>query len=102
MNSRGLVPLNVLASFNRVKSLTNGDYNLFLEACRWAPSAEVIGDRIRPRVGWETWVLPPADRLPAGNDVATVETESIPKFNAAAAVPFVPKSEATNASNPDQ
>ncbi|ANB13081.1 Sro9p [Sugiyamaella lignohabitans] len=104
MNSDGLVPLSVLANFNRVKALTNGDYNFFFEAASWAPSAQVIGDRIRPRIGWETWVLPVNDRLPGGLEELprfqpiVQEEEQAPKFNAAAAVPFVPKSKSNSTS----
>jgi hypothetical protein len=101
MNSDGLFPISLLASFNRVRSLTNGDLNLLKEACRWAPSAEIVGNRIRPRIGWDNWVLPVGDRLESGkveddDEEPIVNNQSNDKlvFNAAAAVPFVPKSEA--------
>ncbi|ODQ68609.1 hypothetical protein NADFUDRAFT_68786 [Nadsonia fulvescens var. elongata DSM 6958] len=68
MNSMGLFPLATLANFNRVKSLTGGDYNLLFEATKWCANLEVIGDRIRPKLHWDQWVLPMAERLPAGSD----------------------------------
>lgn len=94
MNSNGWIPLNILASFNRLKALTGGDFNLFLEATNWAPSVEVIGDKIRAAHKWEQWILPASDRLPAGKDE---EAPAPPKlvFNPAQAAPFVPKSETT-------
>lgn len=101
MNSKGLVSLNLMASFNRVKSLTNGDKSMLYEACKWAPSCEIIGNKIRPKVNWETWVLPPADRLPGGLDESdesdqqfdenTQDDASKLSFKPANAVPFVPK-----------
>jgi la-related protein 1 len=96
MNSQGLIPLSTLASFNRMKALTNGNFQLVLDACKWAPSADLVGDRVRPKFNWEAWVMPFEERLPAGKDetVAEIpEIDQVPKFNAAAAVPFVPKIE---------
>lgn len=97
MNSKGFIPLSILAGFNRVRMLTGGDINLLLEACNWAPSAELLNSKIRPRHGWENWVLPLKERDSAGldedsNPNTTTEDEA-PKlvFDAAAAVPFVPK-----------
>ncbi|KAA8917844.1 hypothetical protein TRICI_000002, partial [Trichomonascus ciferrii] len=102
MNSKGLVSLNLLASFNRVKSLTNGDKAMLYEACKWAPSCEIIGNKIRPKTNWETWVLPPADRLPGGLDESDESDQPFDEntqqhdasklsFKPANAVPFVPK-----------
>lgn len=91
MNSNGWIPLSLLASFNRLNSLTGGDFNLFLEACKWAPSVEVSGDKIRAR-NWELWVLPPAERQDAGRDEESPVTPKL-IFNPADAAPFVPKAE---------
>lgn len=92
MNSAGWIPLNILAGFNRLKSLTGGDYNLFLEACKWAPSIEVVGEKVRIRSNWEHWVLPASERLASGLD-EEVPVVRPPKlvFNPAQAMPFVPK-----------
>ncbi|CAN6604619.1 hypothetical protein TRVA0_002S04412 [Trichomonascus vanleenenianus] len=112
MNSKGLVPLSIISNFGRMKALTNGDVNLIAEACRWAPNVELIGDRLRPRHNWQAWVLPFEDRMPIGKEETsdeevlqfqqqqqqqTVEADEEDKkdsklvFNAASAVPFVPK-----------
>lgn len=90
MNSNGWIPLTILASFNRLKALTGGDFNLFVEACKWAPSVEVLGDKIRARYNHALWVFPVADRLEAGKDEESPSTPKL-KFNPAEAAPFVPK-----------
>lgn len=101
MNSNGWIPLASLAAFNRLNSLTGGDFNLFLEACKWAPSVEVAGEKIRLHHGWEHWVFPLADRLPAGKDEELPATVKL-VFNPAAAAPFVPMSEAADAPSSSQ
>lgn len=93
MNSNGWVPMNILASFNRLKSLTGGDFNLFLEACKWAPSVETSGTKIRARQNWEHWIFPASERLPAGKDEEPLTSKLV--FNPAAAAPFVPKETST-------
>ncbi|KAF5098883.1 hypothetical protein D0Z00_001869 [Geotrichum galactomycetum] len=92
MNSNGWVPLNLLASFYRVSRLTNGDYNLFVEACKWAPSVEVVGDKIRLRQNWASWVFPYAERHEAGkNEDSPLPVKLL--FNPAEAAPFIPRTE---------
>lgn len=96
MNSNGWIPLTVLGSFTRLKNLTRGDLNLFVEACKWAPSVEVLGDKIRARYNHQFWVLAAAERTPAGQDE---ESPAAPKlvFNPADAAPFVPKADSSSA-----
>jgi la-related protein 1 len=94
MNSKGYIPLSILAGFNRVRILTGGDMNLLIDACNWAPSSESLNSKIRPRNGWENWVLPPKERDPAGlEEDTTGNDDESPKlvFDAAAAIPFIPK-----------
>jgi la-related protein 1 len=92
MNSNGWVPLNLLASFYRVSRLTNGDYNLFVEACKWAPSVEVVGDKIRLRQNWANWVFPYSERHEAGkNEDSPLPVKLL--FNPAKASPFIPRTE---------
>ncbi|KAG0155476.1 hypothetical protein PDIDSM_1053 [Penicillium digitatum] len=69
MDSQGFVPLNVLASFKRVKSLTE-DFELLRHVARQLRNVECqIGedgvDRLRPREKWQQWVLPVDQREPA-------------------------------------
>ncbi|KAK9461505.1 uncharacterized protein V1516DRAFT_664660 [Lipomyces oligophaga] len=68
MNSKGLVPLSLLANFNRIKSLINGDVNVLMEACRQSPNVEVIGQKVRARHLWQQFVLRPEERAAAGLD----------------------------------
>lgn len=92
MNSNGWVPLSMLASFYRVSRLTNGDYNLFVEACKWAPSVEVVGDKIRLRHNWASWVFPYSERHEAGkNEDSPLPVKLL--FNPAEAAPFIPRTE---------
>ncbi|KAJ5185723.1 Winged helix-turn-helix transcription repressor DNA-binding [Penicillium cf. griseofulvum] len=69
MDSQGFVPLNVLASFKRVKSLTE-DFELLRHVSRQLRSVECQTgedgvDRLRPRDKWQQWVLPVDQREPA-------------------------------------
>lgn len=69
MDSQGFVPLNVLASFKRVKSLTE-DFELLRHVSRQLRSVECQTgedgiDRLRPREKWQQWVLPVDQREPA-------------------------------------
>ncbi|KAJ5688123.1 hypothetical protein N7536_010742 [Penicillium majusculum] len=69
MDSQGFVPLNVLASFKRVKSLTE-DFELLRHVARQLRSVECQTgedgvDRLRPRDKWQQWVLPVDQREPS-------------------------------------
>lgn len=69
MDSQGFVPLNVLASFKRVKSLTE-DFELLRHVARQLRNVEYQTgedgvDRLRPREKWQQWVLPVEQREPA-------------------------------------
>lgn len=90
MNSNGLVPLAVLANFNRVRAMSGGDLSLVVEACRWAPGVQTIGKKVRPLQNWEQWVLPLEDRLDAGKDESNGDDDE-PKFEVENAKPFVPR-----------
>ncbi|KAJ5740798.1 Winged helix-turn-helix transcription repressor DNA-binding [Penicillium malachiteum] len=62
MDSQGFVPLNVIASFKRVKSLTE-DFELLRHVARQLRNVEIQTgedgiDRLRPRERWSQWVLP--------------------------------------------
>ncbi|CAI7627521.1 unnamed protein product [Penicillium bialowiezense] len=69
MDSQGFVPLHVLASFKRVKSLTE-DFELLRHVSRQLRTVEYQTgedgvDRLRPRERWQQWVLPLEQREPA-------------------------------------
>ncbi|KAK9240844.1 hypothetical protein V1525DRAFT_416319 [Lipomyces kononenkoae] len=84
MNSAGLVPLSLLAGFNRIKSLINGDINLLTDACRQSHNAEVIGNKVRSREHWSNFVMPFHERLAPGQEE---DGESSPNPTAADATP---------------
>ncbi|KAJ5794281.1 Winged helix-turn-helix transcription repressor DNA-binding [Penicillium paradoxum] len=76
MDSQGFVPLNVLASFKRVKSLTE-DFELLRHVSRQLRNVECQTgedgiDRLRPREKWQQWVLPVDQREPAAQYDGTV------------------------------
>ncbi|KAK9456093.1 hypothetical protein V1511DRAFT_257775 [Dipodascopsis uninucleata] len=75
MNSSGLVPIQVLANFNRIKNLTNGDIGLLVEACRQAPSVEFVGNKVRSREHWSNFLLPFQERTNAGKDDDNAEID---------------------------
>ena len=63
MNEEGWIALHVIASFNRVRMLTP-DLAMIMEALTDSPTVELSGDNlfIRPRGGYQQWVLPEAQR----------------------------------------
>ncbi|KAI3285971.1 hypothetical protein DTO002I6_8452 [Penicillium roqueforti] len=72
MDSQGFVSLNVLASFKRVKSLTE-DFELIRHVSRQLRNVECQTgedgvDRLRPRDKWQQWVLPVDQREPAAQN----------------------------------
>ncbi|KAJ5587791.1 uncharacterized protein N7459_003556 [Penicillium hispanicum] len=69
MDSQGFVPLGVIASFKRVKSLTE-DFELIRHVSRNLRNLEYQTgedgvDRVRPRERWAQWILPVDQRDPA-------------------------------------
>ena len=55
----GWVPIQLIASFNRLRSLTK-DVNLVVEALRLSPELEVRNGMVRKRHDWQRWLLPQA------------------------------------------
>ncbi|KAL4868313.1 hypothetical protein BDV12DRAFT_103782 [Aspergillus spectabilis] len=112
MDSQGFVPLNIIASFKRVKQLTE-DFELLRLVSRQLKVAEYyVGedgvDRLRTRERWEQWVLPVDQRDPAAqntgpthstsqNDVPAPQTHLDGATNG-----FVPKSLQTNGAFPSK
>ncbi|OJJ49626.1 hypothetical protein ASPZODRAFT_986463 [Penicilliopsis zonata CBS 506.65] len=72
MDSQGFVLLSFIASFKRVKSLTE-DFELLRHVCRQLRTVEYLAgedgaDRLRPRERWEQWVLPVDQRDPSAQN----------------------------------
>lgn len=103
MSENGWIPLSLLANFNRIRNLTHGDINMVTEAVRRLHDIEMSedGSRIRPKQ-YVHWVLPLDERAPEAKEddskfVAKTSPVIEPSklvFNAANAVPFIPKSDA--------
>ncbi|KAK7714265.1 hypothetical protein SLS64_004365 [Diaporthe eres] len=67
MDTQGFVPLQVIADFSRVRSISQQNLQYVREACMDSDEIEfVLGDGntelLRRREGWEMWVLPEANR----------------------------------------
>ncbi|KAI9376796.1 hypothetical protein BJX61DRAFT_530615 [Aspergillus egyptiacus] len=112
MDSQGYVPLNVIAGFKRVKSLTE-DFELLRHVARQLKTTEYYAgedgvDRLRPRDRWEQWVLPMEQRDPSAQN-AGPQASSNQTDNAAsrsqldgATNGFVPKSSLPNGTMPSK
>ncbi len=63
MSEEGWIALHVIASFNRVRMLTP-DLAMIMEALTDSSTVELSGDNlfIRPRAGYQQWILPEAQR----------------------------------------
>ncbi|KAL5341780.1 hypothetical protein BJX70DRAFT_26223 [Aspergillus crustosus] len=106
MDSQGFVPLNVIASFKRVKQLTE-DYEMLRHVARQLKVAEYyVGedgvDKLRTRERWEQWVLPVDQRDSSAQNSGSVPSASqngapAPQSHLDGATNgFVPKSLQTN------
>ncbi|XP_011622450.1 la-related protein 1B isoform X2 [Amborella trichopoda] len=58
MDEEGWVPLSLIMTFNRVRKLTN-NMHLIIDALQTSSVVEVQGDKVRRRVDWRNWLLPP-------------------------------------------
>ena len=84
MDSQGFVPLNVIANFKRIKTLTEDamSMDILRYVCQQVKSVEYVqGDdgegRLRRRDGWEDFVLDKQERLPAAqNDGPAIQPQA--------------------------
>lgn len=85
MDSQGFVPLGVIASFKRVKSLTE-DFELLRHVSRqlrnveYQPSEDGV-DRLRPRENWAQWVLPVDQRDASAQHEGALPVKHAGKIN---------------------
>ncbi|KAI8989273.1 hypothetical protein BDB01DRAFT_756597 [Pilobolus umbonatus] len=73
MDTKGYVPISLIAGFNRVKGLTT-DVSLIASSLESSQLLEVEGDLVRKKENWETWVLPAA-----GTSATTKTEDGLPK-----------------------
>lgn len=109
MDSQGFAPLNVIASFKRVKQMTE-DFELLRHISRGLKAAEYHQgedgiDRLRPRERWEQWVLPVEQRDPSAQNAGPTSVPQnetiVSQSNLDAATNgFVPKSSLPNGTGP--
>ncbi|KAJ5610875.1 Winged helix-turn-helix transcription repressor DNA-binding [Penicillium lagena] len=83
MDGQGFVPLGVIASFKRVKSLTE-DFELLRVVSRQLRNVEhQVGDdgvdRLRPRERWAQWILPVDQRDPSAQHEGAPPAKQIGK-----------------------
>ncbi|CAL5873421.1 uncharacterized protein PFLUO_LOCUS7700 [Penicillium psychrofluorescens] len=83
MDGQGFVPLGVIASFKRVKSLTE-DFELLRVVSRQLRSVEHQAgddgvDRLRPRERWAQWILPVDQRDPSAQHEGAPPAKQIGK-----------------------
>ncbi|PKA60132.1 hypothetical protein AXF42_Ash009816 [Apostasia shenzhenica] len=64
MDKQGWVPISLIASFNKVKRLTNSIQYL-VDTVQLSSVVEVQGEKLRKRNDWKTWLLPPTHLGPA-------------------------------------
>lgn len=83
MDSEGWLPVQLLATFNRLRHLTT-DIVLLTEALKLSPELEVLEGHVRKRHDWQRWVFP-ASPSPAKSEAdastavqATGEAEQWP------------------------
>lgn len=62
MDDQGWVPISLIATFNRVKQLTNS-IKYIVDTVKLSTIVEVQGEKIRRRNDWMHWLLLPSNRL---------------------------------------
>lgn len=85
MDSQGFVMLSFIASFKRIKTLTE-DFELLRHVSRQLRTVEYhVGedgvDRLRPREKWEQWVFPMDQRDPSAQTDGPSQSQSHSKEN---------------------
>ncbi|CAK8540042.1 unnamed protein product [Lathyrus sativus] len=58
MDDQGWVPIKLIAGFKKVMLLTD-NIQLIMDAVRTSSVVEVQGDKLRRKVDWKKWIIPP-------------------------------------------
>ncbi|KAI3813636.1 hypothetical protein L1987_18365 [Smallanthus sonchifolius] len=77
MDEQGWVPVNLIASFNKVSSLTD-NLQLILDVMRQSTVVEVQGEKMRRRNDWMRWLMPPAVQVPLASQLQGIGLDSRP------------------------
>ncbi|KAG4175248.1 hypothetical protein ERO13_A11G172800v2 [Gossypium hirsutum] len=78
MDDQGWVPIKLIAGFRKVSLLTD-NIQLIRDALRSSTVVEVQGEKVRKRIDWMKWILPPSVKFPAmsGQDMLVARVQDI-------------------------
>ncbi|XVF15963.1 hypothetical protein REPUB_Repub09cG0201100 [Reevesia pubescens] len=78
MDEQGWVPIKLIAGFKKVSLLTD-NIQLILDALRSSTAVEVQGDKVRKRIDWMRWIMPPSVQFPtmSGQDMLVARVQNI-------------------------
>lgn len=78
MSEEGWVPIQLLATFRRLQSLTT-DMTLVMESITASTKLEVdpSGAQVRLKSGWQEWILS-ANRQAGGGEAAAPDSPTVP------------------------
>lgn len=78
MDDQGWVPIKLIAGFRKVSLLTD-NIQLIRDALRSSTVVEVEGEKVRKRIDWMKWILPPSVKFPAmsGQDMLVARVQDI-------------------------
>ncbi|MBA0859805.1 hypothetical protein Goshw_011019 [Gossypium schwendimanii] len=78
MDDQGWVPIKLIAGFRKVLLLTD-NIQLIRDALRSSTVVEVEGEKVRKRIDWMKWILPPSVKFPAmsGQDMLVARVQDI-------------------------
>ncbi|XVE82439.1 hypothetical protein DITRI_Ditri16bG0005000 [Diplodiscus trichospermus] len=78
MDDQGWVPIKLIAGFKKVSLLTD-NIQLILDALQSSAVVEVQGDKVRKRVEWNKWIMPPSVQFPthSGQDMLAARVQNI-------------------------
>ncbi|XP_007046622.2 PREDICTED: la-related protein 1C [Theobroma cacao] len=78
MDDQGWVSIKLIAGFKKVSFLTD-NIQLILDALRSSTVVEVQGDKVRKRIDWMRWIMPPSVQFPtmSGQDMLVSRVQNI-------------------------
>ncbi|MBA0850592.1 hypothetical protein Goshw_002234 [Gossypium schwendimanii] len=78
MDDQGWVPIKLIAGFKKVSLLTD-NIQLITDALQSSTVVEVQGDKVRKRIDWMRWIMPPSVHFPtmSGQDTLAARVQNI-------------------------